>query len=706
MTLAALGLALLTAAGGLVVGSSERLAGTAIIGAADLVARVRGLAPLRLANLPEASVMTDALGNPIATFYTQDRTVVALRAISPNVIAALTSAEDRTFFTNPGVDARGIARALLNDLRGHLVQGGSTITQQLVKNALELETGRVAAYTVTRKLDEAAYAGALTHVLSKDQILTDYLNTVYFGEGAYGIEAAAQRYFSRPASTLSLDQAATLVALVRDPSGFDPILHPLDARLARNHILSAMVAAHHLTRAAARRDQRVPLGLVVSPLPPNGCGASRYPYFCSWVYDGLSALRVFGPTPAARRANLASGGYTITTTLNPSDQAAAQTAATSAVGLRDRVGTAIVMVQPGTGQVLAMAQNRVWGLHVAANETEVNFATSPSPIGSTMKAFTLAAALSRGLTPDYVLAGGSAYHSSTLANPPGGYFTNAEPSSTTNLTVTQATEGSVNTAFVQLEEKVGVLAIADVARSLGLPIATSGPTAPSPREGSFTLGARAFSPLDMASAYAAFGAGGIYCVSVGVVAVRLRDGNTVSVAPQCRRVLRASVAATVTTLLTDVVNYGTGTGAAVAGQRVAGKTGTTQNFGSAWFVGYTPALATASWMGDPRGTTYPLTNVAGVAQVYGGTLPAALFSRAMTTVLDAVPSGVTPTALLAGAPVLVPMVLGTSGATARDIVRTSGLAVAGGLPRYVTATQPAVGTAVTPGTAITLIGRR
>lgn len=701
---AALAAAVALAALGVGTALSATMQNDAVIGVANLYAVARHQAPLLLGQLSEPSVLLDADGNPIATFYSQDRIEVPLNEVSPYVTAALISAEDRTFYTNPGIEGRGILRALVNDLLGRPVQGGSTLTQQFVKNVIELRTGQSPPETISRKLAEAAYAAALTRTLTKAQILDGYLNTVYFGEGAYGIEAAARRFFSEPASALSLDQAATLTALVRDPQGLDPLVNPRDARAARDQVLADMVVAGHLSRARYRAARSEPLVVRPSPAPPNGCYGSTYPYFCEWVLSSLDTLSVFGSTPAQRAANLASGGYTITTTLNPSDQTALAAAVTSRAGVRDRVGAALVSVQPGTGDVLGMAQNRIWGLDVTHNQTEVNYATSPSPVGSTMKAFTLATALTQGVSPTLTLPGGPTYHSSVLANPPGGYFTNAEPYGGYNPSLATATADSINTAFVQLEEKVGVLNIAATARSMGLPIPTSGPGAPSAREGSFTLGARAFSPLEMAAAYATLANGGVYCAPLGVASVVTRAGKRLSVTPTCHRAISTRVAREETQLLDGVVLYGTGTGAAVPGVDIAGKTGTTQNYGSAWFIGYTPNLVTASWMGDPRGPSHPLLNVDGVAQVYGGTLPAAMFAAAMNAELNAPPLPDSGWAALAAVGVRVPDVLGLSGAAAAALLTQLGLSVTGALPGVVTASWPGPGSVVTPNTPITLRG--
>ena len=683
------------------------LDGTLIVGGANLDAYLQGLPALHIPALPERSVLLDTSGNPIATFYSQNRIDVALNQVSPWVISALLSAEDRTFYTNDGIDPRGILRAFVNNLHGGPTQGGSTITQQYIKNLIEIETNTQAPQSITRKIHEIAYARQLTREMTKSQILNGYLNTVYFGEGAYGIQAAALRYFSIPAASLTLSQAAMLVALVEDPSGYDPITNPGLATQMRNRVLTMMVTNHDLSSARASMVAASPLGLNVQPLSPNGCTTSPDPYFCEWVWNSLLQLPELGATPAIRAANLRTGGYTIYTTLNPSDQAAAQAAAISKVGYSDRVGSAIVSVTPGTGAVTAMAQNRIWGIDVAKNQTEVNYATSPSPVGSTFKAFTLVAALARGISPNAVIPAGARYHSTTLANPPGGYFTNAEAWTAPYISLATATADSVNTAFVQLEQRVGVLNVARMAYKMGLrSLPLSGPHAVTANEGSLTLGARGFTPLEMASAYATLAAGGQYCHPLGVLSITTRSGHAIAVSPRCSQVIPAALARTESSLLQNVVTYGTGTAAYVPHQTIAGKTGTTQNFGSAWFIGYTPNLATASWMGDPRGTKYPLYNVDGVGAVFGGTLPAEEFALAMNQELNVTVLPTNPLTALVPTSLEVPNVYGLPGPLAASRLRSLGFHIQGNVPTVARSTTPAAGTWLAPGTFVTIVGGR
>ena len=679
---------------------------TIIVGAANFDALVTDLPPLVIPSLPQYSTLLAANGSVLATFTSENRVPVQLSSVAPIVVKVLISSEDRTFYTNNGIDPRGIARAILANLEGRPIQGGSTITQQYVKNILELQGGAAASLdTVQRKINEIVYARQLTRELSKDEILEGYLNTVYFGAQAYGIEAAAKRYYSVHASQLNLQQAAMLVALVEAPTSYDPLTNPTLARTMRDQVLHVTYLNHQITQAQERAAAASPLGLRPS-LPTTGCQASKVPYFCDWVSNELTTLPILGATRAKRVATLERGGLVIHSTLMPSQQAAAETAAVSIVGVTDRVGDAIVVETPGTGAITAMAQNRVYGLDAAKNETTLNYASSSSPVGSTFKAFTLSAALSAGIPLTTILPAGSRYHSSIFDNPPGGYFTNAEPSSATNLSIAQATDGSVNTAFVQLEEKVGVLPIAKTAQKMGLDtLPLTGPNAVTAREGSLTLGARDFSPIQMAGAYATLAAHGLHCVPNAVASVTLANGITLKISPQCTQVLSATVADTVTSLLAGVITSGTGTGAAVAGHTLAGKTGTTSNFGSAWFDGYTATTAMSVWMGDPRGVTYPLYNVAGVGAVYGGTLPAEMFKAAMTSILQGQPDVpiAPPTEIyLANSSEIVPDVADLTAANARALLQSLGLVVTGPLVGVAGSTNPPAGTPVSKGDSVTL----
>lgn len=687
--------------------ASRTVENDSVLGVALVYQKIHHLAPLSVPAAPGPSRLLAANGQLLATFTYENRQPVSLDKVSAWVPKALIAEEDRTFYTNDGLDARSIIRAALNNLLGRPIQGASTITEQYVKNLVAISTNTPPQDTISRKLSDLIYANQLTRSFTKAQILAGYLNTVYFGHGAYGIAAGAQTYFSRPARELTLTQAALLVALVRSPAYYDPVANPSNALAERNHVLYSMYTTHIISRSKYETASASSLGLRMSNPPATNCVSSSVPYYCTTLWYQLLDDPALGPTSQARADELYSGNLTIHSTLDPTYEAYATAAATSVISYQNPVGTALVSIDPHTGDVLAMAENRHYGLNTKLNQTEVNYAVSPSPVGSTMKAFTLATALSQHISPDTILPAGATYHSPTLKNPPGGYFTNADPYDPTNINLAQATAYSVNTAFVQLEQKIGVLPIARTAYAMGLrSLALSGPSSPRPNEGSFTLGARAFSPLEMASAYASLASGGLYCVPRMISSITFSNTHTVYEPPRCRRVLSPSIAYAVTSLLEGPVSYGTGTSAQVPGYQIAGKTGTTQNYGSAWFIGYTPSIVTASWVGNPLGPSHPLLSVAGVSPVYGGTIPASMFHYAMAKMLSGSypqPLLTTPAAALTSTTVL-PYLIGVPGTLAAARAASLGLKLIGPTPSVVSATLPAAGTPVSPGATLRLLG--
>jgi membrane peptidoglycan carboxypeptidase len=677
-----------------------------LVGVANIAVTATNVPVLYVPPLPGTTRLLTASGSLLATFSAQDQIPVALSQVAPVLVRVLLASEDRTFWTNDGIDPRGITRAAIDNLLGRSVQGGSTLTQQYVKNLLITQYGVAYgdASAISRKVREVAYASGVTALFTKRQILTGYLNTVYFGHGAYGIGAAARRYFSTTASNLTAAQSALLVAQLRNPTSYDPVANPTSALYIRNVILAELHQVGYLSSAALARSSNEPLGLHLGTLS-SGCISSMDPYFCQWVSSQLLTLPELGQTVAQRQARLDAGNLTITTTLRPAIQAGAQAAVISKVGYGSPIGSAMVMVHPGTGAVVAMVSNRHYGLDTTKNQTSLNYALSGAPVGSTMKLFTLITALEQGVPTGTILPAGPAYHSTVFTNPPGGYFTNAEPFDPTYIDLATATALSVNTAFVQLEQMVGVLAVANTARALGLSIPTTGHLAPTASEGSFTLGTHSFTPLEMAGAYATIAASGLYCVPSGVLSVTFPGNHVVAVPPNCKQVVPQNVASAVASLLAGVVTYGTGTAAAVAGHPLAGKTGTTTNFGAAWFDGFTPTLAAATWVGNPLGPSHPLRNVGGVSAVYGGTLPAEEFQLAMSVGLRNDPPWSIPPlsdAYLTNPQLIVPSLAGLSVQTSTTRLQRLGVQVRGPKNGTVVATTPPPGTPITPGSVVTL----
>jgi len=599
--------------------------------------------------LPQGSTILAADGRTVlGTVYLYNRKVVPLAQVAPIMRKAIVDIEDSRFYSHGGVDYAAVARVLRNGSSGNLSQGGSGLAQQYVKNTLlitsqtadDVEGAKAAtARSLERKLREAKLAIGVEQKYTKDQILEKYLNIAYFGDGAYGVEAAAQRLFGVPASKLGYLQSATIAGLVQSPTEYAPLEHPKAATTRRNIVLARMAQLGTITAAQAAAGRKASLGLHPTE-PPQGCRAGPYPFYCDWVTSVLTNDPSMGRTAAQRRTRLLQGGLVVRTALDPPVQAKAQAAVDAVMPHDDRVAAVDVSVQPGTGRVQAIAINRDYG--TGPGQTVFPLAsTASAQVGSTFKAFTLAAALEAGVPLSTRLPGGDSYHSEVFDNPASGAFRNDADGFGSNLTLTAATASSVNTAFVQLEEKVGVLAVADLARRAGVTsLPSTGPAAVGPREGSLTLGVREVSPIDMANAYATFAAHGNACPAVAVISLTRVGGRTPQQGPSttCRQTIAPAVADTVTSVLESVIAPG-GTGARQQiGRPAAGKTGTTENEAAAWFVGYTPQESAAVWLGDPRGgQAYPLLNVHGYAKVFGGTLPGQIWRDTMMALLEGVP---------------------------------------------------------------------
>jgi membrane peptidoglycan carboxypeptidase len=614
--------------------------------------------------LPESSVLLAGDGSEIARLRGTENRVIVKGAEIPEVMRqAIVAIEDARFYSHSGVDPQGVFRAALrNREAGDVTQGGSTLTQQYVKNVL-LQTARtadqreaVAGASVDRKLQELRYAVELEKRMTKDEILVGYLNIAYFGDGAYGVGTAAQHYFGVPASRVSLDQAALLAGLVQSPSRYDPANNPRAARERRNIVLDRMAAENYVTVAAAEAAKKAPVKIVrTTPTAEDSCVTSTAPFFCDYIRTSLLADPALGATEQERSRRLLEGGLKIRTTLDPKVQAAAQQAVDNTVDRGNRVSATEVVVRPGTGDVLAMAVNRTFGANVAANETKVSLPMATNfQTGSTFKAFTLAAALEDGYGYNTTFYSPSCYVSrlyvigdnsgrNGAAGTCSNGFSNADPAESGSYDLVKATEDSVNTYYIQLLEKVGIPAVVDMAQRLGVPPGRL--EGVGPNDGSLTIGSRPVSPLDMANSYATLAAHGLRCKPRAVLGVvdssgaELDAGRGVS----CRQAVSAEVADTVTDVLSHVITSGTGyPKAAYVGRPAAGKTGTTDGYSAAWFVGYTPQLAAAVVVADPIApVAKPLRRVQAAgrtwAKVYGGDLPAMIWGRTMRAALDGVP---------------------------------------------------------------------
>ena len=632
-------------------------AGAAGVVTRDLVTDFESLpASLSTPPLPERSVILASDGSLLATLYYQNRVEVPLESIAPVMRQAIVAIEDARFLEHNGVDARGVVRALArNTTAGGIEQGSSTLTMQYIKNVLvnqatsaeELEAARGDSFT--RKVREARLALALEKRFGKGEILARYLNIAYFGSGAYGVEAAARRYFSKPAADLNLTEAATLAGIVKAPSTYDPLRNPENATQRRNLVINRMAQLGYISPEQAERAKAVPMEEVLDPSrTSNGCTSSYAPFFCDYVLQTILTNEAFGATPEEREAFLRRGGYTIRTTLDPNVQRAATDTVNEYIPPTDesRKAAAITMIEPGSGNIIAMTQNREWGTS-GVGKTTYNYNTDRSmggtigmQAGSTFKIFTLAAALEAGVSPYEPI------NSPSPATFEG--FVNCETgvpfppvtvrNSTTGgtLTMAQATAFSTNTYFMAINERTGLCRPAEIAEAMDV---YTGSGEPLPRVPSLTLGSAEVTPLAMANAYATFAAHGLYCKPRSILEVRDRDQRRLPVpAEQCTQVVDRPVADSVTELLIGVVDGPisgrTGARMSLGDRPVAGKTGTTNESAAVWFAGYTPQVAAAVWVGDPRGGfAHPLKDITinGVFynQVFGGTLPGPIWKASM-----------------------------------------------------------------------------
>jgi penicillin-binding protein 1A len=551
----------------------------------------------------------------------RNRQIVPLARMSRWLPLATVAIEDRRFYSHGGIDAEGIARALWRDVKaGEVVEGGSTITQQLVRT-LYISNER----TVERKVTEACLAVKLDRKRSKQWILAHYLNSVFYGNLAYGAEAASHTYFSRSASRLTLSQAALLAGLTKAPSAYDPFVDPAAAVARRNLVLRAMLGQGAITPrqyASARRSRSPGLH------PGNLYEEIREPYFFGFVRNQL--VRAYGAE------TVRSGGLRVYTTIEPRLQQLAQQSISGTLTRKDDPAAALISIDPSSGAIRAMTAI-VPGR--ANNQFNLLSQARRQP-GSTFKTFVLTAAVERGMDPDstYYVSAPFTYRPSATGNceDETWWCVKTYDSSYTGWTsVTQATLRSDNTVYAQLTLDVGPQRVAAVARKLGVrtPLDVRGQFVPA-----MGLGSIAVSPLDMASAYATLAAGGIYSEPTAIRKVLLPSGklDTRWASERHRaRVIPDGVASVVTSILEDNIRYGTGTRAALD-RPAAGKTGTTDEHADAWFVGYTPRLATAVWMGYTRGEI-PMLDVHGIS-VSGGSFPAEIWRRFMAPALEPTPA--------------------------------------------------------------------
>ncbi len=651
------------------------------LGALALVSTVFGMMMAVASDLPQIenrqqyqhevnSYLYDDRWRPIGIFAPPNHDVIdSFSSIAPVMRHAIVALEDKRFWSDPGIDIRGIGRALLSDVTGGATQGASTIAQQFVKNALAQESNR----TILEKLREAALAFHLTHEWSKRKILTQYLNSIYFGSGAYGIESAARVYFGkvhgfdqsaasdgnvagcgdstpsvhRPtcASALQPWEAALLAGMVANPTAFDPIAHPQAARARRDLALQDMLAQRLITRATYNTSVAKQLPVAADIEQPQEPTAA--PYFTSWLAPQILSAMGLGH---GVRANIAEyrayyGGLRIRSSIDlPMQRAAEQAVAAELPSGYGYPQASLVAIDNRTGEVRAMVGGPLINGSQDYQRYPFNLATEGlRQPGSSFKPFTLAVALQRGYGPDSVIDShplnlivpNSAGREHFIVHNFGNVYSGP-------ITLANATAVSDNSVFTQVGLAVGTHRVARMATAAGI-------RTPVSSNESMILGGlkTGVSPLDMAHAYETFAEGGrrVYNPRLGApeqgptglaqinCPAKVCRHHTILDKPHYRRVMPLAVAQTIHTMLQGVVAHGTGTSAAISGVDVAGKTGTTQNYGDAWFVGWTPQITTAVWVGFPN-KLVPMTTLYNGGPVEGGTFPAIIWHNFMTQALQ------------------------------------------------------------------------
>lgn len=728
---------------------------------------------LKVQPLNESSRIEAADGSLLATFYTENRIMVPLDQISPYMQHAVIAVEDKRFYEHGAVDPQGTLRALISNSVGSSTQGGSTLTQQYVKNALlmdavqrgdEADIEAATAQTYQRKLREAKLAISLEKTTSKDDILNGYLNLAQFGPSQYGVQTAALHYFNKNAADLGPGEAALLAAITNGPNQYDPVRHPEAAQERRNMVLTRMLDQGYVTQEEFDQYSQQPVGemLNVQNVRAGCADAGGSGFFCDYVSRVLVNDPKFGATREERRRLLYGGGLTIRTTLDPGKQKVAEDILNRKVPSDSRrgFGHTIVTVEPGTGKILVMAQNRTFNpfQDAGAGQTAINYNVpkqygggSGFPVGSTYKPFVLTQYLETGHSiydqvgtqrgtmtsfPARCLGNGRWYERSGW-DPDNAVGFTLPPSQS----VLDATKFSVNTSYAHIAQRIDLCDIGSRARSMGAVPASfdklQNDVATTPIEdiygqalapAALVLGEQNISALDMAGAYATFAAGGTYCVPTPIESVTDKAGNLLPTSgSQCSQVLDQKVADAVTWVLQqDLADpRATGKGRVIPGRDAGGKTGTSGREFHTWYVGFTKQLSTAVWYGSPQGNVRPQGTVVDgrrlTGDVYGNTVSLPTWQEYMTEVTRDMPNvpfpGPPPGGSLVGngsAPAdrgdTVPDVAGKSVDESTKILEDAGYQVSlrdgpsATVPAgTVIGTEPEAGTAASQGAPVTIV---
>ncbi|MEQ3550901.1 transglycosylase domain-containing protein [Pseudonocardia nematodicida] len=649
-------------AGVLVAGMLAPVAVGAAVATTELTGLTDEAAGARLGDgrMGATTVLLDVEGEPFAHLYDQHREPVGREGISDPMVAAIVAIEDRRFYDHDGVDWYGMGRAVVTNTAGGSTlegQGASTLTMQYVKNyrlnvlATTPEEERAAIEnSPQRKLSEMRLAQRVETVMDKDEILAGYLDLIYFGRGAYGVEVASRSWFGTTADRLDVPQAALLAGMIQAPERFDPLNSPEAAKDRRDTVIAAMVDVGSITAAQGAEARETPVEVRPDAgVPGQGCDEARERtgHFCRTVVDTLGEAGIDAGV-------LRNGGYMIRTTMDPRATREAYDAVREAGGADGSTDVANVaaLVEPGTGRVDALVSSSPYGFDAGAGETAYSLPTVPlHAAGSVYKVFTAAAALEQGIvTPDSDLAVPDTYTSRAFRNGNDPYTVRNAADYPEGMTLQRALATSPNTPFVELTDRLGSLQPAvDMAWRLGLRNSMQAPTPDggtvgeaviAQRRASFTLGPEATSPLELANVGATIAAGGVHCDPVVVESVTDRDGDDVALpGPACDRVIDESVARDLVTALSGDATSGTAAGAASAvgwNRPVIAKTGTAQNNSSAAFLGATAERAGAV-MTFPTGAPRPVCTgplrICGSGNLSGGAVPARAWFQ-MVSALD------------------------------------------------------------------------
>lgn len=590
---------------------------------------------LELVTPAEESRMLDADGNEITRFYSYRRVVVASDQISQVMKDAIIAVEDRRFYDHHGVDPDGLARAAVNNLTGKATQGASTITQQYVKNML-VERGIQAGdqdqideaqeQSGERKLREIRYAMGLEARMTKDEILTGYLNVAPFGPTVYGVEAASRQYFSIPASELNLAQATVLAGITNSPVDNNPLVHPEASQERRDFVLDKMLEENKITRGEYYETKALNVEDILNPdQRREGCNgaAGSMGYFCNYAIEEFMNDAAYGENRAERMHLLETGGLVIRTTINPKLQQDAFAAAIGRVPVEDPSGvnTAIVSVVPQNGYIVAMAQNTYFGPPTETNprNTEVNFNSyenrgggSGFQPGSTMKIYTLAQWFEEGHSVyETVGSANRTYPQGSLrcaADPgfsPGTFTFQDLPGKDGPRVVLDVMKLSINQGIASMASKIDYCQIFDLAARTGV-VDHNGNALGVDTPTQLIGGAESVSPLAMATGYGTFANNGVKCSPMALTEVTDRDGEVIKTyEPNCEQAVSTKTAGQVSTVMrmvADSYDYR-------LSRPAAAKSGTTDNNANTWMVGFVPQLSTAAWAGFANNSSMPVQDI-------------------------------------------------------------------------------------------------